>query len=201
MNLVQDLFTSRTLNKWLPWVAVAVLAAGVITFAAVKWTNTAKEIETPVSNEPAALPKPEPASVKLDPAARRVAAKFIDTAVALDGRNRDVPMTAADRKKLAASWKITGGVLKTDTTYKDWLNGNMAVVPYPASPHAGMQIEYSHKNSVELLFALQPKKGMKVKPQYFLMDLARVGRPGHKRWIVTYWAPKSPPQVKIDPSR
>ncbi|HWH55956.1 MAG TPA: hypothetical protein VNT04_10320 [Gaiellaceae bacterium] len=201
MNLVQDLFTSRTLNKWLPWVAVAVLAAGVIAFAAVKWSNTADEINTPVSNEPAALPKPEPASVKLDPAARSVAAKFIDTAVALDGRNRDIPLTSADRQKLAQAWKITGGTLKADTSYKEWLNGNMAVVPYPAAKHAGMQIEYSHKNAVELVFALVPKKGIKIKPQYFLMDLAKVGAPGHKRWIVTYWAPKSPPQVLIDPSR
>ena len=35
MNLVQDVFSSRSLNKWLPWLAVVVLAAGVITFVAV----------------------------------------------------------------------------------------------------------------------------------------------------------------------
>jgi hypothetical protein len=38
-----------------------------------------------------------------------------------------------------------------------------------------------------------------VKPQYFLMDLARVGRPGHNHWVVTYWVPKSPPQIPVGP--
>jgi hypothetical protein len=199
MNLVQDLFASRTFNKWLPRAAVLVLAAGVIAFVAVKWTNTAKDINTGVSNEPAAIPKPEPASVAVAPEARRIAARFIATAVSLDFRNRDVRPTAADRRKLAEAWKISGGTLKQGTTYKEWLQGNMAVVPYPAAPNAGMQVEYSHRNSIELIFALLPKAGFDTKPQYFLMDLARLGRPGHKRWVVTYWAPKSPPQVLAPP--
>jgi|SRR5919202_3180382 hypothetical protein len=201
MNLVQDLFNSRTFNKWLPWVAGAVLAAGVIAFVAVKWTNTADSIETKVTNKPAVLPKPEPASVALDPAARRVAAKFIDTAVALPTRNGLPGSVAADRKKLAQAWKISGGVIKEGTTYKEWLSGNIAVVPYPAQEHAGMQIEYSHPNDAEVIFALQPREGVKIKPQYFRMDVTRVGRPGHKHWIVTYWAPHSPPVFRIDPGK
>ena len=84
MNLVQDLFTSRTLNKWLPWIACAVLLAGVIAFVAVRWTNTADSLSTPVSNQPAAVPKPEPKSVKVPHEASQVAAKFIANAVALD---------------------------------------------------------------------------------------------------------------------
>jgi hypothetical protein len=200
MNLVQDLLASRTFNKWLPRAAVLVLLVGVIVFVAVKWTNTAKEIDTGMSNEPPALPKPEPASVKLPREVPGVAAKFIASAVSLEGRNNG-KLDAAARKKLAEAWKISGGILHEDTTYRQWLRGEMAVVPYPARPHAGMQVEFSHKNAVELVFALQPKPGLKIKPQYFLMDLARVGPPGHKRWIVTYWAPKSPPAVLIDPSR
>jgi hypothetical protein len=201
MNLVQDLFNSRTFNKWLPWVAGAVLAVGVITFVAVKWTNTADSIDTKVTNQPAAKPKAEPASVSLDPAARRVAARFIDTAVALPTRNGLPGSVAADRKKLAQAWKISGGVIKSGTTYKQWLSGNIAVVPYPAQPNAGLQIEYSHPNDAEVIFALQPREGAKIKPQYFRMDVTRVGRPGQKRWIVTYWAPHSPPVFHIDPGK
>ena len=181
MNLVQDVFSSRALNKWLPWLAALVLAAGVITFVAVKWTNTAKSIDTGATNKPAVLPKPEPPTTKLSPGVRRVASRFIATAVA--------------RKNLAEAWKISGGILKDGTTYKQWLAGDIAVVPYPASPDAGMQVSYSHRNEVELIFALQPRKGVKIKPQYFLMDLTRVGNVGHKRRLVTYWAPKSPPQI------
>ena len=201
MNLVQDLFTSRTLNRWLPWIAGLVLAAGVITFIAVKWAHSPDSLSTPVSNEPAALPKPEPVATKVAPEAKNIAAQFIANAVALDFRNRDTKPTAADKAKLAKAWKISGGLLKEGTAYKDWLKGDIAVVPYPARKNAGLQVEYSHKNAVELVFALLPKKGYKTKPQYFLMDLTRVGPPAHKRWIVTYWAPKSPPAILIDPGR
>jgi hypothetical protein len=199
MNLVQDLFTSRTLNKWLPWIAGLVLAAGVITFVAVKWTNTADNLDTAVSNQAAQLPKPEPASVRLAPAAKNVAAQFIANAVALDFRNRDTAPTAADRAKLARAWKLSGGILKDGTSYRQWLKGDIAVVPYPARPNAGLQVEYSHRNAVELIFALLPKRGYKIKPQYFMMDLTRVGPLRHKHWIVTYWAPRSPPQLPIGP--
>jgi hypothetical protein len=201
MNLVQDLFASRTLNKWLPWIAGAVLLAGVIAFVAVKWTNTADNLDTPVSNKPAAVPKPEPAAVRVAPQTKTVAASFIANAVALDFRNRDAKPSAADKAKLAKAWKITGGMLKSGTTYKQWLNGDISVVPYPARKSAGLQVEYSHPNAVEFVFALLPKKGFKTKPQYFLMDLSRIGAPGAKHWIVTYWAPQSPPPVLVDPSR
>jgi hypothetical protein len=187
MNLVHDLFTSRTANRWIPRVAVLLLVIGVIAFAAVKWSNTAKSINTGVSNQPASMPKPEPPTTKVSPEARRVAAQFIHTAVA--------------RKNLAQAWKITGGILKEGTTYKQWLSGNIAVVPYPAAKNAGMQVSYSHANAAELIFALLPRKGVHVKPQYFMMDLARVGRPDHKHWIVTYWAPRSPPQVPAPPDQ
>lgn len=200
MNLVHDLITSRSLNRWLPWIAGLVLAIGVIAFVAVKWNNTAKSLDTPVSNQKASTPGPQPKAVRLDPQARSVAAQFIANAVSLDFRNKDgMKPTAADKAKLAQAWKITAGPLKEGTAYKDWLAGNMAVVPYPARPHAGLQIEYSYKNSAELIFALLPKKGFKIKGQYFLMDLARTGAAGHKHWVVTYWVPKSPPVLPIGP--
>jgi hypothetical protein len=119
MNLVHDLFASRTLNRWFPWIAAAILAAGVITFVAVKWTNTSDSLSTPVSNQPAQLPKPQPKTVKLDPAASNVAAQFLANAVSLDFRNGKGKQTAADRAKLAKAWKITAGPLKAGTTYKE----------------------------------------------------------------------------------
>ena len=186
MNLVQDLFSSRTVNRWLPRVAVAVLAVGVIAFISVKYSNTATPIDTPISNKPAALPGPQPASTKLSPGARRVAAEFIHTAVA--------------RKNLAAAWRITGEAIKSGTSYRQWLTGNIAVVPYPAAPDAGLSIQYSHRNDADLLFALTPQKGVKIKPQFFEMMLNRVGRPGAKHWVVTYWSPYSHPQILAPPN-
>ncbi|HEX6491323.1 MAG TPA: hypothetical protein VF002_08110 [Gaiellaceae bacterium] len=181
MNLVQDLFTSRTLNRWLPRVAVVVLLAGVIVYVAVRWSNTATPLDTPVSSKPAVVPGPPPRETKLSAGARQVAAEFIHTAVA--------------RKNLAAAWAITGESIKAGTSYKQWLSGNIAVVPYPAAPDAGLSIQYSHRNDADLLFALTPQKGIKMKPQFFEMMLNRVGPPGKKHWLVTYWAPYSHPQV------
>jgi hypothetical protein len=186
MNLVQDLFSSRTFNRWLPWVAAVVLAAGVIAFIAVKYSNTATPIDTPISKKPAVMPKPQAPETKLSPGARRVAAEFIHTAVA--------------RKNLAAAWKITGPAIKQGTSYKQWLGGNIAVVPYPAAPSAGLSVQYSHRNDADLLFALTAKKGSYAKPQFFEMMLQRVGRPGAKHWIVNYWAPYSHPQVPNQPN-
>jgi hypothetical protein len=179
MNLVHDLISSRTFNKWLPRVAGLVLIAGVIAFFAVRHSNTATPIDTPVSNKPAAKPKPEPATVALDPAAKRVAARFIHTAVS--GRN------------LAAAWKIAGPSIRQGQSYKSWLAGNIAVVPYPAGQGASVAVRFSHRNRVELEWGLNPRKGVNMKPQAFLMDLVRIGRPGHKHWVVDYWTPLSVP--------
>jgi hypothetical protein len=179
MNTVQDLITSRTFNRWLPRVAALILAAGVITFFAVKYSNTATPIDTPVTNKPAAKPKPEPVSVAMSPAARQVASKFIHTAVS--GRN------------LAAAWPLAGPSIRQGQTFKQWMTGNIAVVPYPASNNASLAIRFSHKNRLELEWGLTARKGIKMKPQAFLMDLVRIGKPGHKHWVVDYWTPLSVP--------
>jgi hypothetical protein len=180
MNVVQDLITSRRFNRWLPRLAALVLAAGVIAFVAVKFSNTAEPINTPVSTLPATKPKPEPVSVAMKPEARRVASKFIHTAVA--------------RKNLDQAWKLAGPDIRGGQTYKQWLTGDIAVVPYPASEHASLAVRESHKNLVEIEWGLTPKKGSGVtKPQAFLMDLVRIGKAGHKHWVVDYWTPLSVP--------
>jgi hypothetical protein len=185
MNTVHDLVTSRGFNRWLPRIALLVLAAGVIAFLAVKFSNTAKSVDSPVSTLPATKPKPEPPSVAMSPEARRVASQFIHTAVA--------------RKNLAAAWKISGPNIRGGQTYKEWLTGNIAVVPYPASDSAAVDVRFSHKNRVELEWGLNPRKGNKTKPQSFLMDLVRIGTPGHKHWVVDYWTPLSVPQLPAGP--
>jgi hypothetical protein len=185
MNTVHDLVTSRTFNRWLPRIAALVLAAGVITFLTVKYWNTADSVDTPISTLPATKPKPEPVSVAMSPAARQVASKFIHTAVA--------------RKNLAEAWKITGPSLRSGITFKEWMTGNIPVVPYPASEQAALSVRYSHKNRVELEWGLTARKGLKMKPQSFLMDLVRIGKTGHKHWVVDYWTPLSVPQLPAGP--
>ena len=185
MNAVAGLLSNRTVNRWLPRVAGLVLVAGVIAFLIVHYSNTAKSVETPVSNKPAAVPK-QPKGVPLDAGAKAVAAKFIHTAVV--------------RKNLAEAYKISGPNIRQGQTLKQWMTGNIAVVPFPASDRAVLDLRYSYKNQAEIEFGLFPRKGSGLtKAQSFIMDLKRIGPPGHKRWVVDYWAPFSVPQVPVAP--
>lgn len=156
------------LDKWLPWIALAVLAAGVVAFAMVKLTSNGG------GSEPKQT-KPEP-TVPLSKEARGVAVAFIRTAVA--------------RRNLAAAWKLAGAPLKEGTTYSQWLSGNIRVVPYPVGPRVRMRVDYSHPDDAGLDVLLRPKPGVRIEPQPFVMELRRVGDDG-RRWVVTYWAPKS----------
>lgn len=72
---------------------------------------------------PAARPKPAVTAerqqpVKLDPAARQVADKFILTAVA--------------RKNLGEAYELTHPDLRQGLTKQQWLTGNIPVQYYPA---------------------------------------------------------------------
>jgi hypothetical protein len=185
MNAVAGLLSNRTVNRWLPRLAGLCLVAGVATFLAVHYWNTAPSVDTPVSNKPAVVPK-QPKSVPLDPAVKSVAAKFIHTAVV--------------RKNLAEAYKISGPDIRQGQTLKQWLTGNIAVVPFPATERAVLDVHWSYRNSAELEFGLFPRKGSGLtKVQSFIMDLRRVGPPRHKRWVVDYWAPFSVPQVPVAP--
>jgi hypothetical protein len=186
MNAVAGLLSNRTVNRWLPRIAGLVLVGGVATFLAVHYWNTAPSVEAPVSNKPAVVPKQQVRGVPLSAGAKAVAAKFIHTAVV--------------RKNLAEAYKISGPNIRQGQSLKEWMTGNIAVVPFPASDRAVLDVRYSYKNEAELEFGLFPQKGSGLtKAQSFVMDLKRVGPPGHKRWVVDYWAPFAVPQVPVGP--
>jgi hypothetical protein len=86
-----------------PWVGVAVLVAGVATFAVSRLDRGE------------ATPRPAP----LDPAARRVALEFVHTAVA--------------RRDLARAWHLAAPELRGDMTLEEWKTGTIPVVPYPVA--------------------------------------------------------------------
>src|SRR4051812_7904660 len=95
----------RHVQRWAPWVAVAVLVAGVVAFAVTKLTDS-----TPA----AALPH---RAAPITAAERDIAREFIETAVA--------------RKNLARAWEIVAPELKQDLTLEEWKTGTIPVVPYP----------------------------------------------------------------------
>jgi hypothetical protein len=182
MNL-RGALGSRQLNRALPWIAGAVLLLGALAF----WQTLVRDKSTPerfgtgtvrdVSSEK---------SVALAPEARQIVVKFINTAVV--------------RKNLAEAWKISGPQIRQGLSLKEWMTGNIPVVPYPeaAVNRSPVKITWSYPNDAALEVVLNPKAGSKVKPQLFFVGLKKQGSGSQARWVVDYWAPYSPPPIPSD---
>ena len=160
------------------WIALGVLIVGLGFGIPALVLPKGHPTATPISNKPAQVAK-TPKAVKLDPAAKKVAQEFILTAVA--------------RKNLKQAYKLAGPQIRQGQTLKEWMTGNIAVVPYPvtALDFAPMKINYSYKNEASIQVAMLPKKGSKVQGALFDMQLNRIG--GH--WVVNSWVPASKPPV------
>jgi hypothetical protein len=146
-------------DRWAPWIAGAVLVAGVASYAAVRFTGDE------------ATPPPHEKS-KLLPVERQVALEFVNTAVA--------------RKNLARAWDLAAPELKHDTTRDEWLAGTLRVVPYPVAQATVMlHAVSSFTDTARFNVTFLPKPGTKVDPQTFLLDLRKVG----DSWLVSAWTP------------
>jgi hypothetical protein len=175
----------------LPWVSGLVLIAGIVAFTVVKLANhdgSPKAVQT-VQSAPA-KPTAKATSkgsattggaaknqkVSFDASARQVASKFILTAVA--------------RKHLAQAWPLAGPAFRADTTYKEWLSGNISVVPFlDPIALAKFKIDSLGRNAAQVEVAIVPKNP-KVKGQFFIMRLLKIGQGAKRHWVVNYWIPK-----------
>ncbi|HSP71284.1 MAG TPA: hypothetical protein VLN26_02885 [Gaiellaceae bacterium] len=167
------------------WISVAVLVVGVLAFVGTRFTNTAESTQAPLNtNVPAKDVSKNPKTIKLDPAARQVAKKFILTAVA--------------RENLKQAYALAGPQIRQGQSLKSWMTGNIAVVPYPVSDldFAPMKIDYSYPKEAMIEVALLPKQGTKAKGQLFAMTLNKI----HGKWVVNSWVPKSTPPVPCSAS-
>jgi hypothetical protein len=161
--------------------SILLLVSGVVAFAITRGDHSGK-VPQVFSNKPVVDVSKTPKTVKLDPVARRVVGRFILTAVA--------------RKNLREAYALAGPQIRQGMTLKQWLTGNIAVVPYPVQDlkFAPFKIDYSYRNHALIEVALLPtdkaqKQG--VKPQIFFADLKRIR--GH--WFVDEWLPRASPVV------
>jgi hypothetical protein len=165
----------RRLAPWLGGlILIAGIAATIVQLAPNR--NPAPQV-TPKSppKTPAA-----PTKVPLQKEATTVARQFVKTAVA--------------RSDLAAAWTIVGPNLRAGLTRKEWLTGDIPVIPYPVESlaTARFKIDYSHVNDALIEVALLPKAGAKIKGQIFYLGLKRIRGPGGQRhWVVDSWVPRS----------
>ena len=183
-----------TFARVLPWIGALVLAAGTAAFllAFFRDPDAPSQAPQPAANVRNATPpanntKAGPKTAKVDPAARRVAGKFILTAVA--------------RKNLAASWPIIHPDLKRGYTLAEWKKGEIPIVPYPLEglEQARFTVDESYEDQVLLQVALIPKPGVKVDAAVFFIGLKASGKGANKRWLVDYWMPRWSPPVPDNP--
>ncbi len=174
-------------EKALPWVAALVLAAGVIA-AIVKFvpsTSGTADVSPSAGFQPTIVSSKPPPSVPLSAAARQIAGRFI--------------LTAVQRKHLDEAWKLSGPLIRQDLTYKEWLTGNIAVVPFllplKLTP---MKVDYSYSNHALLEVALVPKG--KQHAEYFYLELERIGKGAEAHWVVWTWVPNAAPAIPANPT-
>jgi hypothetical protein len=111
--------------------------------------------------------------------ARRVAVRFIQTAVA--------------RKNLDEAWTLVGPNLRGGLTKKAWTSGENPVVPYPVDKLdvAPYKVDASYTRSALLEVALLPRKGAGVRAQVFFLELKKLGSGPASRWVVDNWVPRA----------
>jgi len=125
---------------------------------------------------PAAKP---PKTVKLDPEAQRVATRFVRTAVA--------------RKNLDVAYRISGPGVREGMTLKQFLTGNIAVVPYKITKKtsASMKIDKSYATSAQLeLYLVTPGHP----GRDFFVDMVKK----NGKWYVDGWGPRGTPPIPTD---
>ena len=176
------------LNRALFWLAALVLAAGVTTFLVVSFRDTTPK--GPLPPDPNAAPKAEPKPVRIDPAAQKVAGRFILTAVA--------------RRNLAASWNLMHPNMRAGYTKKEWVTSDeLPIVPVPwvrNLDEARFRVDYATKRMLQLDVALIPRKGSGVnRAEIFKIGLVKVGQGKNQRWVVDYWMPNWEAAVRADP--
>jgi hypothetical protein len=150
------------IQRWAPWIGVAVLVAGAVAFAVTKLTDST----------PAAAPPHRAAP--LAAVERKTAIEFIDTAVA--------------RKNLGRAWDITAPELRQDLTLDEWKTGTIPVVPYPVGQAvARLKLVSSFTDTARFRVSFLPRTGTSAQAASFQLDLRKVGG----RWLASSWLPSA----------
>ena len=166
----------RARRRLLGAVAVVAVVAGVVLVVALG------PDKDPAPEHFSATPAQQPEQLVKAPLpheARRVAVRFIQTAVA--------------RRNLEEAWTLVGPNLRGGLTKERWITGENPVVPYPIDKLdvAPYKVDESYTRSALLEVALLPRKGSGVRAQVFFLGLVKVGSGERSRWVVDNWVPRA----------
>jgi hypothetical protein len=172
--------SSPKTQRWLLWISAAILAAGVAAVLIAFLRNTGSSEPQRFTSQPVQKVPSTPEHVKADPAVKEVAGNFI--------------LTAVQRKNLDQAWPIVGPGIRQDLTYKQWLTGNIPVVPFLKKIKlAPMKVDISQKDYALLEVVLLPVKG-----RGEIYDIELIKRKG--KWLVNSWVPRSHPTIPTNQS-
>jgi hypothetical protein len=140
----------------------------------------------------------------LEPAPKPVSAEPLEPgAPKVVGRERQVPLRAADRARIdavleafvpaaverkdpAAAYRLATPELRRAATRAQWKRGDIPVYPYPASEQRDWTLNFSFPGHVSLDLFVQPRRGADVGPIAFTVEVRRVGG---RRWLVDSFFP------------
>ena len=138
----------RVLDRWAPWVAGAVLVAGIVAFAVTRLDRGATT--------------PPHRAAPIAAAERRVALEFVATAVA--------------RHDLARAWDLVTPELKQGMSLADWKTGTIPVIPYPvAKARSVIRATSSFTDAAQLQVTFVPRAGAAAQAATFTLELSKRG--------------------------
>ena len=122
---------------------------------------------------------PAHAAYRLKPAERRAINATLDRFVT----------SAVQRKNLAASYDLVTPAMRTGISRRDWAHGRTNVMAYPArgTRFHGWTVDLAQPGYVMVDLILQPRRGARVGPMIFTLELRRV----HGRWLVASFIPSA----------
>jgi hypothetical protein len=99
------------------------------------------------------------------------------------------------RKNLAAAFAISGPQIRQYETLKQFMTGNIAVVPFDVDSKTKvdfLKIDHSYKNDAQLeVYLVTPGREVTNSPHTFFVNLIK--RNG--RWLVNGWQPRWTPPI------
>ena len=179
---MKGLLSSPRRRRRAAWLAALLLVAGTIAFLAVFYPNTSPTRHgAPFTSEPIQRVAPLPRSVKFTAADQK----------AVNAVASDFIATAVFRRRLSHSYDLVCNDFRQGMTRKQWMTGEIPVVPYPKEAVALVRwkVDYSYRGRVGLHVAFLPKPNAKVGGMVFAIELKNACPQSHHHWLVSYWTP------------
>jgi hypothetical protein len=176
----------RRRRAWLLGAGVVLLTLGTLALVGAFFGNTAGG-EGERSSGAAQVAAARTAA-PVDPEARRVAARFLSTAVS--------------RTNLDEAWELANAEMRSGVSRAQWLRGELPVAPFPVdSTKSRFAVDESYTDKVFLTVFVTPKPGSDSPGgAVYKVTLVKSGAGADARWLVSYCQPYAPPGMFVPPA-